>query len=113
MSHRTIPGLGTKYALISFDTDGRERTDDAVGGRFSERLLEQARIDRPTDVFLFSHGWKGDFAAAVDQYDRWIGAMLKLDADRAAMGAGFKPLFIGLHWPSLPWGEEKLPAAAD
>jgi len=39
--------------------------------------------------------------------------MLKLDADRTAMGTDFKPLFIGLHWPSLPWGEEKLPAAAD
>jgi hypothetical protein len=113
MSYRTIPGMSAKYALINFDKDGKERTDDAVGGRFSERLIEQARADKPTDIFLFSHGWKGDVGAAVDQYDRWIGAMLKREADRAAMGADFKPLFIGVHWPSLPWGEEKLPAAAD
>jgi hypothetical protein len=113
MSHRTIPGMSTQYALINFDKDGNERTDDAAGGRFSERLIEQARTEKPTDIFLFSHGWKGDVGAAVDQYDRWIGAMWKLEADRTAMGADFKPLLIGLHWPSLPWGEEKLPAAAN
>jgi hypothetical protein len=112
MSYRTIPDLGIKYALISFDDDGKERTDDAVGGRFSTALVEQARTEKPTNIFLFSHGWKGDFNAAVDQYDRWIGAMWRLEADRVAMGPGFQPMFIGLHWPSLPWGEEKLPDAA-
>ena len=113
MPYRTIPNAGVQYALISFDDDGNERTDDPAGGRLSTQLVEQARRERPTNIFLFSHGWKGDVAAAVDQYDRWIGAMWKLEADRAAMGPGFKPLFIGLHWPSLPWGEEKMPAAAN
>lgn len=28
------------------------------------------------------------------------------------MGNGFRPLFIGLHWPSRPWGEETIPASA-
>ena len=111
MPFRTIPNADLQYALISFDKDGHERTDDPAGGRLSTVLTEQARRDHPTNVFLFSHGWKGDFDAAVDQYDRWMGAMWKLQADRALMGTAFKPLFIGLHWPSLPWGEEKLPAA--
>jgi hypothetical protein len=111
MPFRRIPNVDLQYALISFDKDGRERTDDPAGGRLSEMLTTQARRDPPTNIFLFNHGWKGDFDAAVDQYDRWIGAMWKLQADRAIMG-GFKPLFIGLHWPSLPWGEEKLPDAA-
>lgn len=101
-----------QYAMINFDDRGIERADDPVGGRISGALLEQARRDKPTDVFLFSHGWKGDVPAAIDQYNRWIGSMCKLSADRAAMGAGFQPMFIGLHWPSQPWGEETAAAVA-
>lgn len=112
MPFRTIPGVGLQYALISFDKDGKERTDDPAGGVFSRTLIDKIKQEKPTNVFLFSHGWKGDFDAAVDQYDRWIGAMWKLEKDRQAMGADFRPLFIGLHWPSLPWGEEGMPGAA-
>lgn len=108
MPFHSIPGTNQRYALISFDDDGRERQDDPEGGTFSRTLLDRARQDPPTHVFLFSHGWKGDVPGAIDQYNRWIGAMWRLDADRAAMGAGFRPLFIGLHWPSLPWGEETI-----
>ena len=31
MPYRTIPNLDAKYALISFDEDGKERTDDPAG----------------------------------------------------------------------------------
>ena len=31
---------------------------------------------------------------------------MELTADRQAMGLDFRPFFIGLHWPSQPWGEE-------
>jgi hypothetical protein len=98
--------------LISFDKDGVERTDDPEGGTFSGRVLERAASDKPSDIFLFSHGWKGDFPAAVDQYNRWIGALARLTADRAAMGANFRPLFVGAHWPSQPWGEEEIQTPA-
>ena len=112
MPYQTIPGTDSQYALINFDGDGRERTDDPEGGTFSQAILERVRREQPSHVFLFSHGWKGDVPGAIDQYDRWIGAMLKLPADRAAMGASFRPFFIGLHWPSRPWGEESLGTAA-
>jgi hypothetical protein len=38
--------------------------------------------------------------------------MWRLEADRTAMGSRFQPLFIGLHWPSRPWGEETITAGA-
>ena len=38
--------------------------------------------------------------------------MWRLDADRRFMGPDFKPMFIGLHWPSLPWGDEDMPSGA-
>jgi hypothetical protein len=105
-----IPGTEVEYALISFDADGRERTDDPTGGVFSRTLLDRVKQARPSHVFLFSHGWKGDVPSAIDQYNRWIGAMWKLEADRRALGSGFSPMFIGLHWPSRPWGEETIGA---
>lgn len=109
MAFETIPGSDARYALIAFDKDGTERRNDpdAQGGLFSEKLLAQARQDPPSHIFFFSHGWQGDLAAAKDQYNRWINAMLNLPADRAAMGPNFKPLWIGLHWPSLPFGDEE------
>jgi len=62
-------------------------------------------------VFILSHGWKGDVPAAKEQNDAWIGQMGKMDADRKAIRdrtPGYNPLIIGLHWPSMPWGDEKL-----
>ena len=111
MPIQTISGAGIDYYLILFNAQGQERTDaEPNGAPLSQRILNDVRQDAPSDIFLFSHGWKGDVPSAIDQYDRWIGAMWKLEADRSAMGAAFKPLFIGLHWPSLPWGEETVPA---
>ena len=110
MPYTKIPNTNAQYALISFDEKGAERTGDigaTPGALFSAQVLADAKANPPTDIFLFSHGWKGDLISAVDQYNRWIGAMLNLPADVAKMGAGFRPLWIGLHWPSLPMGQEK------
>ena len=108
MPFQTIPDTDVKYALINFDDDGRERTDDPEAHASAAALVEQVKRDQPSHVFLFSHGWKGDVPSAIDQYNRWIGAMWRLEADRDALGPDFRPLFIGLHWPSQPWGEESL-----
>ncbi|MEO7274316.1 MAG: hypothetical protein ABIX28_16680 [Vicinamibacterales bacterium] len=109
MPFETIPGTTEQYALLSFDKNGTERSDDADGkGRpMSEQIIARAAHDQPSHVFLFSHGWKGDVPAAKDQYNRWIGAMLELKADRDAVPGPFTPLWIGLHWPSLPFGDEE------
>jgi hypothetical protein len=110
MPFETIPGTNHGYALIAFQKNGLERDNDRTpaGDLFSARLLESLKVDPPTDVFFFSHGWQGDMDAARDQYNRWIGAMLSLEADRHAMGGSFRPTWIGLHWPSLPFGNEEI-----
>jgi hypothetical protein len=107
---RTIPGSQAKYGLICFDANGKERSGPD-GGLMSQRLIETAAGEDITNIFLFSHGWMGDVPAAVDQYDRWIRVFDSLPMDREKaerVFPGFQPLFIGLHWPSLPWGEEEL-----
>lgn len=114
MPYRTLPGSNERYALVSYAADGFERMDDP-DGMMTERVLADVKGTRVTDVFFFSHGWKGDVPAAIDQYDRWIGAFLARSGDRARMEAKvpqFRPLFVGLHWPSLPFGDEGFAAGS-
>jgi len=113
MPIRSIAGTDAQYYLLSFDERGKERPE-ANGILLSD--VVRNKIADPneaiTDVFFASHGWKGDVAAAIEQYDRWVGEMAR-SPDRAAARAarpGFKSIVIGLHWPSLPFGDETIPA---
>lgn len=100
---------GQDYYLLSFDKKGVESggDPDAANGSFAARILNDAGAMQPSHVFFYSHGWKGDIPAARQQYNDWIGAMLRQEGDKAKI-AGFRPMFIGLHWPSLPFGDEGL-----
>jgi len=100
------------YDLICFDSGGNERTDDP-DGLLSDLILRTLAADDSgiTDVFLLSHGWMGDVPAARAQYDAWVEAMTGCQADfsRARQTRpGFKPHVVGIHWPSLPWGDESI-----
>jgi hypothetical protein len=116
MPVRSIAGTDLAYALVIFDEKGNERPEP--DGTFLSETLAQRIADpaRPvTDVFFTAHGWQGDVPAAIAQFDRWIAAVAGQQADRAAAEkrpGGFAPLIIGLHWPSLPFGDEKPPAGA-
>ena len=111
MPVKTIPNSDIQYYLICYDKHGNERRDDPdiASGVLSEEVIRQAQSGKYTDIFFSSHGWKGDIPAAIDQYNRWMGSMLQCKADIARLKArpqGFKALIIGLHWPSLPYGQE-------
>ena len=108
MSIETVPGTNLTYYLITFDQNGNERTDDP-DGLMSQRVVSILTNEPITDVFIISHGWLGDIPAAKSQYNHWIGAMAGQIADIdkiKQLRPGFKPLLIGLHWPSKPWGVE-------
>jgi hypothetical protein len=108
MGFETISGSNLHYGLISFDQDGHEVRES--GGLMSERLIAKAVADGVTNVFFFCHGWKGDIPAAKEQYNRWIKAFVESSDLARAPGAfpGFRPLYVGLHWPSLPFGDEEV-----
>ena len=110
MPIETVSGSSLKYYLVAFDTAGKERNDDP-DGLMSQKILDVLSSEAITDVFLISHGWMGDIPAAQFQYNEWIAAMLGNKTDIEHMKQvrpGFHPLLIGLHWPSLPWGNEEL-----
>lgn len=114
MPLRQVPNSNRQYHLVAFDKSGRERKDDP-DGVMSDRVANTLQAGGVTDVFIVSHGWKGDIPAAIEQYDRWISVMIDQADDVARMGAKFpnyRPLIIGLHWPSQPWGEEEVGGGA-
>jgi hypothetical protein len=114
MPIRKVPGFeDLEYLLICYDANGRERLEDTPrkSALLSTDAVTAVCDDPVTDIFLMSHGWKGDVPAAITQYDAWIGAMASCATDRAQIRTrqpNFRPLLIGLHWPSLPWGDEEL-----
>jgi hypothetical protein len=115
MPMEQVPDSTLTYYLVSLDKSGRERDDGPGGQKLSERLLADLAAQPITDVFLISHGWKGDVPAAREQYNRWIPAMLGCTGDIERLRArrpAFRPMLIGLHWPSLPFGDEELGGAA-
>jgi len=96
------------YYLINFDSDGKERAAND-GSLLSELVLDELRNHSVTDVFVMSHGWLGDIDDAQEQYDRWMANLWNCSGDLDAVKnrrPNFKPLLIGLHWPSKPFGDE-------
>ena len=71
MPIRSIAGADAQYYLLSFDEDGRERPE-ADGILLSDFVRNKIAdpSEAITDVFFASHGWKGDVAAAIEQYDK-------------------------------------------
>lgn len=113
MPIETLPDTDFQYYLIAFDADGNERTDDP-DGQMSDRVTEVLAREPVTDVFLFCHGWLSDIPASRRQYRRWIRAVLDRREDLARfeeIQPGFYALAVGLHWPSMPWGDYDLEAS--
>ena len=95
------------YYFIAYDQKGVERTE---AGLVSDEVLTALK-GPVTDVVLFSHGWQNDVPAARQSYRDWIAAMKGQQADLDRMRQarpGFRPLLVGLQWPSQPWGDERL-----
>ncbi|MEH2365497.1 hypothetical protein [Nostoc sp.] len=104
-----VPGTSLQYYLVSFDAVGNEC--DEPQGKMSQKILDNLSYEPITDVFIFSHGWMSDVPGARQQYSKWIHTMYKNIDDITQikeLRAGFRPLLIGVYWPSLPWGNEEL-----
>jgi hypothetical protein len=92
---------GGEYYLVAFDREGRERDDDPHG-RMTSVVERRLREETPTDLFVFAHGWMGDVPAARQQYGLWVSNLAEFAP------AEVRPMYVGLHWPSLPFGDQEL-----
>jgi hypothetical protein len=91
---RTPEGATFPYYIIPFDKDG-----NCTGPQTRAHLL--ANLGDVTDLFLFSHGWNNDWSAATERYDAFITGFQRVrTSHNLAMPAGYKPLLVGIFWPS-------------
>ena len=104
-----IANSDLEYYLLVFDARSKERREP--DGTFMSETLRHRVADAlnpVTDLFFICHGWLGDVPGSIEQYDKWVAAVANVQSDRAAVRErcpGFAPLIVGLHWPSLPWGD--------
>jgi hypothetical protein len=108
MPIRTVPNTEYSYHLVIHDEHGQERKE-SDGSLLSQKILQELSSKATTDVFIMSHGWRGDIPAAIGQYDAWTGSLMTATPDIEDMRnkrPSFQPLLIGWHWPSEPWGDE-------
>lgn len=108
MPIRQIPNTNQNYYLINFDSKGQERAADD-GRVLSQLVLDELKNQPVTDIFVMSHGWLGDIDDAQTQYDKWMANLWSCADDIEAVKKkrpNFRPLLIGLHWPSKPFGNE-------
>lgn len=113
MTIRSIPDWpDLSYHFIHYDKHGIEIPED--GDTLGSDAVRAELADPgsgTTDVFFLSHGWNSDVEGAIGQYDSWVSTSR---ASRPAdMGRPFRPLIIGLHWPSKAWGNDRIVRAGN
>jgi hypothetical protein len=77
-------------------------------------LLASVATEAPTDVFLLAHGWNNNLTIAQASYLEMLGVMDAVARDRALRPAEYRPLVLGIIWPSRAWDSstnEAVPAA--
>jgi len=93
--HVQLPdGVEVPYYIIPFDKKGR-----CEGPKTRRHLIDHSK--EYTDIYLFSHGWNNDWKTATDRYESFIQGFIKMRKDNSlTMPQGYKPLLVGVFWPS-------------
>lgn len=90
----TPEGAAFPYYIMPFDADGV-----CTGPLTRAHLLSS--LQGVTDIFLFSHGWNNDWSVATKRYEEFIRGFQALRSAKAlAMPPNYKPLLVGIFWPS-------------
>lgn len=109
--YRTITsstGAAIPYYIIPFDKKGR-----CTGPLSRQHLIDNAA--GYSDIYVFSHGWNNDWPTATKRYESFIEGVMEM---RASQGlptpGGYRPLLVGIFWPSavLVHDDEKAPKIA-
>lgn len=97
------------FYVIPFDKDGA-----CTAPRTRAALISELAANRPSHVFLFSHGWNNDWPSAMSKYEDFIAGFARMRAAHPLNGRQFRPVLIGVFWPSavLVRDEERQPAIA-
>jgi pimeloyl-ACP methyl ester carboxylesterase len=87
--------------ILQFDKLGNSTSPATTA-----QLLDEVRSGTYSHIYLFSHGWNNNFGDALALYRDFFSLFMQLRSQNVA-GNSYKPVFIGLHWPSIillmPW----------
>lgn len=99
---------GFPFSTLEFDADGNVHDAAALTS-----LIALAKSAHLTDLFVFSHGWNNDHAAALSLYQRFFAEVAKIAGDPnttrtrpATIGV------VGVLWPSILWPDDAASAAS-
>lgn len=84
-------------ARLVFDKDGD------VDEHTMDDLVDAIRTAPVTELFIFSHGWNNDEAAATSLYGRWFALLA------AQIEPGRNVGYVGIRWPAQLWRDEPIP----
>ena len=97
--YRTIQipdGSSAPYYIIPFDKKGT-----CSGPQTRTHLIGAVGDQGFTDIFLFSHGWNNDWTVATNRYEHFMRGYMQMREEHGlTMPAGYKPLLVGVFWPS-------------
>jgi hypothetical protein len=90
-------GSSFPWYIIPFDKNGY-----CDGPETRKALIEDVRACNYSDIYLFSHGWNNDWEAATSLYRRFIDGYMALHSGlKSKPPEGYRPLLIGIFWPSI------------
>jgi hypothetical protein len=99
------------WYIVPFDREGA-----CTGPQTRQRVIEEAGASGVTDIFVFSHGWNNDWAAATARYESFVDGFggMHDHARKVPLDSSYRPLLVGVFWPSaiLVAPGEKAPAIA-
>ncbi|WP_327000313.1 hypothetical protein OHA72_34955 [Dactylosporangium sp. NBC_01737] len=85
------------WYIIPFDEDG-----NCAGPRTRDRLLDAVAAGDFTDIVVFSHGWNNNWRQATERYEHFFDGTVRMRHERNLPARlGFKPLLVGIFWPSM------------
>jgi hypothetical protein len=98
-------GNSAPFYMMTFDEDGL-----CTAPKTLDVLIGDAKTGGYSHIFVFSHGWNNDFETALKRYLDFIETFKSvIPLGSHLLQAGFKPLLIGINWPSIdllfPWEE--------
>jgi hypothetical protein len=98
--YRSIPlsdGSQMPWYIIPFD---REGVCEAPETR--KHLMAALEAGKYSDIYLFSHGWNNNWKDVTERYESFIRGYTQMrNEHRLSLPEGYKPLLIGLFWPSI------------
>src|SRR5580658_9109251 len=96
-------GVRAPWYIIPFDKRGLCEAPQSL-----DDLIATAGTGHYSDIYLFSHGWNNDWAAASTRYNHFLAGYQELIGKyHLAMPEQYAPLLVGITWPStalvFPW----------